>query len=260
MSSGPRSEVLLKQRQSLHNKQRNAGQRSKMTSNLADLLFGAYRRDALALLLLHPDVALHVREIARVTGKAPGTLLRELDRLADAGILLRKRVGNQVQFQANGGCPIYEDLRNILKKTAGIADVLRAALERLVDRIRAAFVYGSVARGDERGGSDLDVMIVGEAKFADVVLALVPAREALRREINPNVYPSDEFAAKLAAGEPFLQRVMADRKIFLIGTDDDLGQLAAHRKTQATRRKQGGNRASGGRRGAGAGRRPHRRP
>lgn len=230
-----------------------------MTSNLADLLFGAYRRDALALLLLHPDVALHVREIARITGKSPGTLLRELDRLADAGILLRKPVGNHVQFQANGGCPIYEELRNILKKTAGIADVLRVALEPLADRIGAAFVYGSVARGDERGGSDLDVMIVGDAKFADIILALAPARDTLRREINPNVFPPDEFAAKLAAGEPFLQRVMADRKIFLIGTDDDLGQLAAHRQAQAARGEQGGDRAPDGRGGAGAGRRQRRR-
>lgn len=230
-----------------------------MTGNLADLLFGAYRRDALTLLLLHPDDALHVREIARVTGKAPGTMLRELDRLADAGILLRRHVGNQVQYQANGRCPIYEDLRNILKKTTGVADVLRASLGPLAAGIRAAFVYGSVARGDERGGSDLDVMIIGTVKFADVITALAPAREVLRREINPNVYPPDEFAAKLAAGEPFLQRVMADRKIFLIGTDADLGQLAAHRKAQASRREQDRARAPAGRGGAGTGGRRRRR-
>jgi predicted nucleotidyltransferase len=157
-------------------------------------------------------------------------MLRELDRLADAGILLRQPVGNQVQYQANGRCPIYDDVRNILKKTTGVADVLRVSLEPLVAGIRAAFVYGSVARGDERGGSDLDVMIVGKVKFADVVIALTPTAEALRREINPNVYPPAEFAAKLADGEPFLQRVMAGRKIFLIGADDDHGQLAARRK------------------------------
>ena len=217
--------------------------RPAATGTLADLLFGVYRRDALALLLLHPEAALHVREIARVTGKAPGTLLRELDRLTEAGILLRKSVGNQVQFQANGACPIYEELRSILKKTAGVADVLRAALEPLTARIRAAFVYGSIARGDERAGSDLDVMVVGDADFADVVLALAPAGEALRREVNPNVYPPAEFAAKLAAAEPFLERVMADRKIFLIGAEDDLGQLAAHRKAQAPRAEQGRDRA-----------------
>lgn len=217
--------------------------RSTATGNLADLLFGAYRRDALALLLLHPETALHVREIARVTGKAAGTLLRELDRLAEAGILMRKSVGNQVQFQASKACPIYEELRGILKKTAGVADVLRAALEPLAARVHFAFVYGSIARGDERAGSDVDVMLVGDADFADVVIALAPAGETLRREINPNVYPPEEFAAKLAAGEPYLERVMADRKIFLIGSEYDLGQLAAHRKAEVARAEQARNRA-----------------
>jgi len=230
-----------------------------MATNLADLLFGAYRRDALALLLLHPQAALHVREIARVIGKAPGTLSRELDRLADVGILLRKPVGNQVQFQANAECPIYEDLRNILKKTAGVADVLREALEPLGDRIRAAFVYGSVARGDERAGSDIDLMIVGDVGFADVVEALATAQVALRRTVNPSIYPPDDFAAKLAASEPFLQRVMADRKILLIGTGDDLGQLARHREDQAARRNADRGRPAAGRGRAGAAGRRRRR-
>jgi predicted nucleotidyltransferase len=230
-----------------------------VATNLADLLFGAYRRDALALLLLHADSALHVREIARVTGKAPGTLLRELNRLADAGILLRKAVGNQVQFQANVRCPIHDDLRNILKKTAGVADVLRAMLEPLAGRIRAAFVYGSVARGDEHAGSDLDVMIVGKVTFADVIGALASAHESLRREVNPNVYPPAEFAAKLAAGEPFLQRVMADSKIFLIGTENDLGQLAADREAQTARGDAGRDPSSPRRSRPGVGGRERRR-
>ena len=208
-----------------------------MTGNLASLLFGTYRRDALPLLLLHPEDSLHVREIGRITGKAPGTILRELNRLADAGVIIRRPVGNQVQFQANAACPIYEDLRNILKKTAAVADVLREALEPLADRIQAAFVYGSVARGDERAGSDLDVMILGEAKFAEVVHALAAARETLRREINPNLYPIREFSAKVAAGDPFLKRVLADKKIFLIGDAHDLGKSITHRKAETARRR-----------------------
>ncbi len=207
-----------------------------MSGNLASLLFGSHRRDALALLLLHPEESLHVREIGRITGKAPGTMLRELNRLADAGVLTRRPVGNQVQFQANAACPIYEDLRNILKKTAALADVLRVALEPLADRIQVAFVYGSVARGDERPGSDLDVMVIGEARFAQVVNALAAARETLGREINPNLYPIREFKAKVAAGDPFLKRVLADKKIFLIGDAHDLGQSASHRKAEAARR------------------------
>jgi DNA-binding transcriptional ArsR family regulator len=106
-----------------------------MSSNLASLLFGVYRRDALALLLLHPEGSLHVREIARATGKAPGTLLRELNRLANAGVLIRRPVGNQVHFQADTGCAIYDDLRGLLKKTVGVVDVLREALAPLADKI-----------------------------------------------------------------------------------------------------------------------------
>ena len=208
-----------------------------MSANLASLLFGAYRRGVLALLLLRPEESLHLREIARAMDKAPGTLMRELNALAQAGVLARKRVGNQVHFQANPGCPIFEDLRNILKKTVGVADVLREALAPLAGRIRAAFVYGSMARGEERAGSDLDLMIVGEVRFAEVVAALAPAQEALRREVNPNVYPALEFRKKAAAGEPFLKRVLAERKIFIIGGEDDLGQLVAHRKAQGARRR-----------------------
>jgi predicted nucleotidyltransferase len=191
----------------------------------------------LALLLLHPEESTHVREIARAIGKAPGTLLRELNALAAAGVLVRKPLGNQVHFQANPACPIYEDLRNILKKTVGVADVLREALAPLAPKIRAAFVYGSIARGAERPGSDLDLMVVGEARFADVVAALAPAQETLRREVNPNVYPALEFRKKLAARDPFLGRVLAERKIFIVGGEDDLGKPAAHRKAEGARRR-----------------------
>lgn len=208
-----------------------------MPQNLAALLFGAHRRAVLARLLLRPEDSPHLRELARATGKPAGTLVRELNALAAAGVLARRRVGNQVHFQADPGCPIYEDLRNILKKTVGVADVLREALAPLAARIRAAFVYGSIARGDERPGSDLDLMVVGEAKFAEVVGALGPAQEALRREVNPSVYPALEFRKKTAAGDPFLKRVLGERRIFVLGGEDDLGELVAHRKAQGARRR-----------------------
>jgi predicted nucleotidyltransferase len=191
----------------------------------------------LAALLLRPEESRHVRDLARALGKPAGTLLRELNALAEAGVLERRRVGNQVHFQANAASPIYEDLRNILKKTVGIADVLREALAPLAAKIRAAFVYGSIARGEERPGSDLDLMIVGEVRFADVVRALAPAQEALRREVNPNVFPALEFSKKVSAGEPFLTRVLAEQKIFVLGSEHDLGKPAAHRKAQAARRR-----------------------
>lgn len=209
-----------------------------MSTNAASLLFGAYRREVLALLLLHPDMSLHVREIARLTGKAPGTLLRELNALAEVGILVRTRAGNQVHFQANRASPIHDELRSILKKTAGIADVLREAIEPLTSKIRAAFIYGSVARGDERAGSDIDVMIIGEVKFGEVVNALSAAQDVLRREINPSLYSASEFKKRTADGDSFLKRVLPDKKIFLIGSEDDLGQLVAHRQAEAAPRRQ----------------------
>jgi predicted nucleotidyltransferase len=208
-----------------------------LPQNLATLLFGAYRRAVLARLLLRPEESLHVRELARATGKPAGTLLRELNALAEAGVLERRRVGNQVHFRANAACPIHEELRSILKKTVGVADVLREALVPLAGRIRAAFVYGSIARGDERAGSDLDLMIVGGVKFAEVVAGLAPAQEVLRREVNPSVYPALEFRKKLAAGDPFLKRVLAGPKIFILGGDNDLGEPRAHRKAQGARRR-----------------------
>lgn len=205
--------------------------------DVGSLLFGSYRKSVLALLLLHPEQSLHVREIARTLDKPAGTLLRELNALTDAAVLVRKPVGNQVHFQANPACPVYEELRGILKKTVGVADVLREALSPLAAGIAAAFVYGSLASGEERPGSDLDVMIVGEARFADVVGALTPAQALLRREVNPSLYSALEFRKKLAAGEPFLRRVLAGRKIFIIGGEDELGKLAAHRKAEGARRR-----------------------
>lgn len=214
----------------------NTSPNSGTRGNLGSLLFGSYRRAVLALLLLRPEQSLYLREIARAIGKPPGTLARELDALAQAGVLARQRVGNQVHFRANPSCPIYEDLRNILKKTVGVADVLREALAPLAARIRAAFVYGSIARGDERAGSDIDLMVVGEVRFAEVVAALAPAQEALRREVNASVYPALEFRKKAAAGgAAFLKRVLADRRIFVLGGEDDLGELVAHRKAQGAR-------------------------
>ena len=121
-----------------------------MTQDPAILLFGAYRRAVLARLLLRPEESVYLRELAREIGKPAGTLLRELNALAEAGLLERQRVGNQVRFRADPSCAIYEDLRNILKKTVGIADVLREALAPLAARLTAAFIYGSIASGEER--------------------------------------------------------------------------------------------------------------
>ena len=201
--------------------------------NLADLLFGTYRRDVLGLLLLHPGESYHVREIARMTGRQANTLYRELATLAKAGLLLRRSQGNQVHYQANPDSPIYEELRGILKKTTGIADVLRSALAPVAGRIELAFVYGSVASDKEGPRSDVDLMLVGELKFEDAIHALTRAEKTLRREINPHVYGAREFRSKRAGTEPFLRLVPGEPKILLIGDLHDFEKSRGHRTAEA---------------------------
>jgi DNA-binding transcriptional ArsR family regulator len=130
---------------------------------LIDLLLGDYRKKVLSQLLLHPEADYHVRELARITGTAPGSLHKELARLAGAGLLLRKAQGNQVRYQANRQCPVYPELAGLLRKTTGAAEVLAQALAPLQPTL--ALIYGSVARGTEVAASDVDVLVVTQHGF-----------------------------------------------------------------------------------------------
>lgn len=193
---------------------------------LASLLFGGYRGRVLGLLLLHPEQHYHVREIARLTATSAGTLHKELDRLAQAGLLLREKIGNQLHYGANRQSPIFEELASILRKTSGLADVLRDALLSLDTHIEVALIFGSVARGAEHAGSDVDVLLIGDLGFGDAVRALHGAQEAIQREINPVVMSSEEYRRKFVAGDGFLRDILAKEKLFLKGDDDVLGKLA----------------------------------
>ncbi len=196
------------------------------STGLAETLFSDYRRRILALLLLRPDEDFHVREISRLTGVPAGSMHRELKLVTDAGLLLRHSAGNQVRYQANRDCPIFHELAGIFRKTCGLSDVIRAALQPLSPAIKAAFIFGSVAKGEEKATSDVDVCVIGTASFTDVVMALADMNRKLGREINPVVMPYDQFTANLSAGEQFTTRIMAEQKIFLIGDEDDLGKPA----------------------------------
>jgi predicted nucleotidyltransferase len=196
---------------------------------LVEVLFGAYRRQILALLLLHPDESFYVREIARLTNVPAGSLHRELKLLTDAGLLQRSQAGNQVRYQVNRACPIQEELAGIFRKTAGLADVLREALAPIAGKIRLAFIFGSVAQGKERATSDVDVLVVGPASFAAVVAALSRAGERLRRDVNPVVMTKGAFEAKLASRDRFVARVAREPKIFLLGDASEFAELAENR-------------------------------
>ena len=196
---------------------------------LVEVLFGAYRRQILALLLLRPDESFYVREIGRLTGVPAGSLHRELKLLSDAGLLQRSAAGNQVRYQVDRACPIREELAGIFRKTTGLADVLREALAPIAGKIRLAFIFGSVAQGKERAASDVDVLVVGSASFAAVVEALSRASERLRREVNPVVMTKAAFEAKLASRDRFVARVAREPKIFLVGDVGEFAELAENR-------------------------------
>ena len=192
---------------------------------LSSLLFSDYRRRVLGLLLLHPDTSYHVRELARLTGTSAGTLHKELTKLTNGGVLRRQEVGNQVRYCADRDCPIFNELASILRKTSGLVDVLVEALSSVEKRIVLAFVFGSVARGEQQSNSDVDVMLVGSLGFADAVQVLHPVQAILQREINPVVYSLDEFRRRAASDDSFVREVISKPKLFVVGNENELRKL-----------------------------------
>jgi uncharacterized protein len=192
------------------------------------LLFGSVRRDVLALLLGRPDERFYLREIMRAAGGGSGAVQRELKQLVEAGLVSRQTRGHQVYFSANQHAPVFAELRAIVEKTAGAADVLRTALSPLVQqgRIDVGLIFGSVVGGRQTARSDIDLLIVGDMSLKDLLPAVRQAEARLAREVNPSVFSPREFRDKLKRGSAFLKRILAAPKIFLAGDDRELGRLA----------------------------------
>jgi predicted nucleotidyltransferase/predicted transcriptional regulator len=211
-------------------RRRPAGRRDQSSSpqprvaSLAGVLLPEYRRRVLGLLLLRPDETLHGREVARRTGVSPGTVTRELNLLADVGLLTRERRGNQQLYGANQRSAVFEELAGILRKTSGLADVLADALAPARDRIRVAFVFGSMATGRAGATSDVDVMIIGALDFGTAVDLLAPTEKVLGREVNPRVFSEEEFR-KRAPDDAFLQDVLTKPRVFVAGDENELAEL-----------------------------------
>lgn len=186
-------------------------------------LLGETRTAILAALLTRPEQSLHLRELARITGLSPGALHRELTTLASYGVLQREGIGRQVHYRAAADCPLLPELSGLIRKTTGLMDVLRDALTAVDDRIDFAFVYGSMAKGSPHVHSDVDVMLVGTLGFAEAVLALEPARAALRREVNPTVLGREQFERMLAEPGSFVAAVWKEPKLWLKGRKDESG-------------------------------------
>jgi predicted nucleotidyltransferase len=213
------------------------------TASLSNILFGKIRGGVLALLYEGPDKSFYVRQIARHVNASVGAVRRELEKLAEVDLIVRTPIGNQVFYQVNQRNPVFAEMRALVSKTVGIFSFLRGALEPLAQRVTVAFVYGSVARQQERAQSDVDLMIIGEVALDDVLACLPEAETKLGRVVNPTVYSVPEFKSKLADGNHFLNAVVNGHKVFLIGNEDELGKMAGIRLAKAgaqqRRRSQG---------------------
>lgn len=193
------------------------------SSILSETLFGQTRGAVLSVLYGHVGEAFYLRQLARLTEIALGPVQREIRQLVAAGLVTRKTVGTQTLYTANQESPVFREIKNLVNKTVGMHDVLADALDPLRERINLAFVYGSVARSRETEHSDVDLMIIGKVDFDEVVERLVGAEKTLNREINPTVYSIKEFGKKVRGN--FLKTVLADKKLFVIGHEDDLREL-----------------------------------
>jgi predicted nucleotidyltransferase len=190
---------------------------------LADALFGRVRQRVLGLLFGHPERSYYAKEIIGWVGSGSGSVQRELARLEASGLVTVTRRGRQKHYQANKGAPIFPELRGIVLKTSGLADVLRTALSPIQGHIQAAFVFGSVAEGTDAAHSDVDLMVISDSlTYGDLFAALEAASAELARSVNPTIYTQPEFSRRAQQGNPFLLNVLKGPRIWVKGGEDDL--------------------------------------
>lgn len=193
------------------------------TITLADALFSKVQQRVLGLLFVSAGRSYYTNEIMRLVDAGVGAVQRELEKLEASGLVLTHKIGNQKHYQANCDAPIFEELRAILVKTVGLADGLRAALLPMAKQIQIAFIYGSVAKGGDTARSDIDLLLVGsDLSYPDVYSALARCEALLGRPVNPAIYSMSELKRKLLDDNAFISKVLAQPKIFLLGSSDDL--------------------------------------
>lgn len=192
-------------------------------AGLSDALFSKVQRCVLGLLYGNPDRSFYANELFRLAGSGTGAVVRELTKLTVFGLVTVKKIGNQKHYQANRDAPIFDELRGIVLKTFGMADVLRQGLLPISDKITVAFIYGSVAKGTDTTQSDIDVLLMGDdITYPEVYSALMTVERQLGRKINPSVYNKKDMLRKLKENNSFLTRIITQSKIFLIGSEREL--------------------------------------
>jgi predicted nucleotidyltransferase len=192
-------------------------------ASLADALFSTTQQRVLALLFGQPDRSFYATELIRLVGAGSGAVQRELARLEHSGLVTVRRLGTQKHFQADPGSPLFSELCGIVQKTVGLAEPLRAVLAPFATNIVAAFVYGSVAKKQDTATSDIDLMVVSDTvRYADLYAVLEPVAARLGRAVNPTVYTRKQLDKRRQDDAAFIKRVLAQPKVWLIGSVDAL--------------------------------------
>jgi predicted nucleotidyltransferase len=195
-------------------------------SPVLDALFPAVRQELLAATLLSPDKWWYLSELASHLKTSPSSLQRELNSLTRSGILERKQDGRRTYYKARRDSPVFQELRDLFSKTAGIVPALQAELARFDDKIHWGAIYGSIARGEEGAESDIDLLIVGDVATADLLPALRRVELQFSREVNVKRYSEREFRDKMHDGDHFLKSIVKGKLVSLIGSPDDLEKAA----------------------------------
>ena len=192
-------------------------------TSLANALFPRVRQRVLAVLFGTPDRSFYANEVIALAQSGTGAVQRELAGLSAAGLLTVSKQGNQKHYQANASAPVFAELRRLVLKTMGVADVLRAALAPLAPQIEQAFVYGSVARQQDTAHSDVDLMVVSPSLgYGELFGALEAATHTLGRTVNPTLYTPDDIAKRIEQDNAFVTRVLQQPTVWLIGAQEQL--------------------------------------
>nr|WP_260295290.1 nucleotidyltransferase domain-containing protein [Sedimenticola hydrogenitrophicus] len=187
-----------------------------VTTNIGDALFTKTQQRVLGLLFGRPQQSFYLNELVRMAGVGKGSVMRELEKLRAAGLLTVTRIGNQNHYQANAENPIFAELKGIAQKSFGLVDIVGSALRPLLDEIELALIYGSMAKGAEHAGSDIDLLLVSDSlSYGAVMEVLVEAETQLGRTINPTLYTPREFAERKRKQQHFITRLMGQQVLWI---------------------------------------------
>lgn len=191
--------------------------------SLSNALFSKVQQRVLALLFGHPNRSFYASEIVRSANSGTGAVQRELSRLQRSGLVSVERVGNQKHYRANRASPIFAELQSLVIKTVALTEPLRESLEPYSDKIKTAFVYGSVAKATDTADSDIDLMVIGDdLSYSELYDASHKVENTLHRKVNPIFLSPKDWQRKASEKGSFVSRIRAQPKIFVLGSESDL--------------------------------------